>query len=472
MSMLQPVLRPRRRPFWLEEALAREPGAERVEPLSGLVKADVCLVGGGYTGLWTALHLKELEPSLDVVLLEADLCGSGASGRNGGFATTWWPKLGALIRLAGEEEGLRLARASSEAVAAIGALCQQYGIDADYRPGGRLWTATSPAHVDSWASAVALAERHGVDVFERLTPAETARRAGSRVHLAGVWERTGAKVQPALLARGLRRVAIERGVRVYERSPVEHLDRELRPIVHTPKGRVLAPTVLLAINAWAAALPELRRALLPMASDMIATAPIPERLAAIGWTGDECVSDANLMVDYYRTTRDGRIAFGKGGLAHAYLGRVNAGFEDPGPRIRKTEAAFRRLYPSLADVPITHRWTGPIDRTETNMLCFGHLDGAPSVHYAVGYSGNGVAPSWLGARVLASRALGRQDEWTASPLNRPATARFPPDPIRYFGGIAVRAAVERRELDQYAGRPSNPAVAALADLAPSGMKNE
>ena len=146
MSLLQPVTRARRRSLWLLEALAREPEAEIVEPLSGGHRIDVCIVGGGYTGLWTALQIKWLDPSVDV-LLEADICGSGASGRNGGFVTSWWEKLGSLVDKYGEEEGMRLARESAAAVAAIGQVCTDYGIDADFRPGGVLHTATAPAHI-------------------------------------------------------------------------------------------------------------------------------------------------------------------------------------------------------------------------------------------------------------------------------------------------------------------------------------
>ena len=472
MTMLQPVLRSRNRSLWLQEALEIEPDAERVEALTGQERADVCVVGGGYTGLWTALGIKAADPSVDVVLLEADICGSGASGRNGGFVTDWWPRLAQLTRLCGIEEAIRLARASEEAVHAIGALCEEHGIDAHFVPGGWLGTATAPAHVGSWDEYLTLTEHYGLDVLRRLDPEQVAARTGSRIHLGGVYGRSGATVQPAHLARGMRRVAIERGVRVFEHSPVTYVDKKSPPVVNTPEGRVVADTVVLAINAWAASLPELRRALLPMASDMVATTPIPERLQAIGWTGGECISDSNLMVDYYRTTRDGRIAFGKGGLTHAFLGRISRGFEEPGGRIKQTEQAFHRAYPSLADVPITHRWTGPIDRTENNTLIFGTLDGAPAVHYGVGYSGSGVGQSWVGGKFLTSRALGLKDEWTASALNRGPWSLFPPDPIRFFGGIAVREAVHQRELDLYAGRVPAAPVEWLADFAPSGMKKE
>jgi glycine/D-amino acid oxidase-like deaminating enzyme len=176
------------------------------------------------------------------------------------------------------------------------------------------------------------------------------------------------------------------------------------------------------------------------------------------------------MVHYYRTTRDGRIAFGRGGEAHALLGRVSPGFEDPGGRIARTERAFRTAYPSLADVPLTHRWTGAVDRSETNLPFFGRLGGDPRLLYGVGFSGNGVGQTLVGARILASSALGRDDEWSAAPLNRGPRSRFPPDPVRYAGGLLVRAAVRRKEAAEDRGVPAGPLTRAVAALAPAGMR--
>jgi glycine/D-amino acid oxidase-like deaminating enzyme len=470
MSLLQPVLRARRRALWLEEALAAEPEAEDVATLTGAHRADVCIVGGGYTGLWTALHIKWLDPSVEVMLLEADLCGTGASGRNGGFVTTWWTKLRQLIAMYGEAEGMRLARGAADGVVDIGRVCAEYGIDADYRPGGTIIAATAPAHLHGLDGMVRAARDRGVDVFQELSPADTARRSGSAVHLGGVWDSSGARVQPALLARGLRRVALLHGVRIWERSPVVEIVRGRPPVARTAIGGVIADKVVLATNAWLASLPELRRAVLPMSSDMVATAPIAQRLAEIGWTGDECIADEHLMVHYYRTTRDGRIAFGKGGCSHAYLGRITQQFEDPGRRVALTEGSFRRIYPMLADVPITHTWTGPIDRSETNSLFFGHLDGNPDIIYGVGYSGTGVGPSYLGGRILASTALVRRDEWQESPINRGPRSLYPYDPVRYFGGNAVRAAVLAKEADLNAGRASQPVVEFFHRFVPSGLR--
>ena len=470
MSLLQPVRRAKRRALWLQEALAAEPEAELAEPLSGSHRADICIVGGGYTGLYTALHIKWQDPSVDVMLLEADICGAGASGRNGGFVTTWWTKLPYLIHMYGEDEAMRLARAAAEGVIAIGRLCAEHSIDADFRPRGMIVTATAPAHVAGLSDIARTARKRGVDVFTELSPADTARRTGSAVHLGGLWDRSAARVQPALLARGLRRVAIAHGVRIRERSPATEIVRGRPPVVRTAHAAVVADKVVLAMNAWLASLPEIRRAVLPMSSDMVATEPIPERLREIGWTGDECVADEHMMVHYYRTTRDGRIAFGKGACSHAYLGRVTQALEDPGSRIALTEQSFRSAYPMLAYIPITHTWTGPIDRSETNSPFFGHLDGNPDVRYGVGYSGTGVGPSYLVCQVLAATALDRRDEWQESPINRGPRSLYPYDPARYFGGNIVRAAVLAKEADLNANRPSGPVVEFMHRFVPSGLR--
>jgi hypothetical protein len=203
------------RSLWLQEAL--DPAGER-PPLHGNLRADVCIVGGGLTGLWTALALKEREPALDVVLLEGDVCGAGASGRNGGFVLSLWAKFQALERVCGAAEALRLARASAAAVTEIGAFCREHDIDAHLREEGWLWAATNRSQVGAWDDTVAAIERHGERPFIRLEPEEVARRAGSPAHLGGVFEPTAATVHPARLTRGLRRVALDRGVRIFERS--------------------------------------------------------------------------------------------------------------------------------------------------------------------------------------------------------------------------------------------------------------
>jgi len=455
------------RSLWLEEALAGDAAAPQLE---GDERADVCIVGGGFTGLWTAIRLKERDPALDVVLVEADVCGGGASGRNGGFVLTWWAKFGTLKKVTGGEEAVRLARASADAVDGIGAFCAEHGIDAHYRRDGWLWAATSEAQLGAWDETIATIADSGETPFERLEPDEVAARAGERTHLGGVFEPTAATVQPALLARGLRRVALDHGVRIFEGTRMTKLERTRPPRVVTDRGTVTATKVVVALNAWAASLPELRRALVVIASDIVATAPAPERLAEIGWTNGMCISDSRMLVNYYRLTLDGRLVFGRGGGKLAYGGNVGTSFDGPSPRADAVAASMYGLYPSLRDVPVTHDWMGPIDRTQVGLPFFSRLGGREDIVYGVGYSGNGVGPTFLGGKILASLALGLDDEWSRAGLVRdPAGARFPPEPFRYLGGRVVRNAVERKEAAEDRGRHADRLTLLLADLAPSGL---
>ena len=455
------------RSLWLQEALAKDD--ETPSLLRGSVRAEVCVVGGGYTGLWTALRLKELEPSLDVVLVEADVCGGGASGRNGGFVLTWWAKFETLQKLCGTEEALRLATASADALEEIGRFCEANGVDAHYHLDGYLWAATNRAQLGSWRPLLATLDRLGVRPFQELDAEETARRSGSPVHLAGVLEATGAIVQPALLARGLRRVAVERGVRIFEGTPMTALDRSSPPTVRTPQGSITADRVVVAMNAWAIRFPEVRRKVLVVGSDIVATEPVPDRLEAIGWKDGLSISDSRLLVHYYRTTDDGRIAFGKGGGALAYGSSVGARFEGASTRPGVVEEAFRRTYPMLADARIGSTWTGPIDRTRDGLPSFSRLGARPDVFVGVGYSGNGVGPSHVGGRILASLALGRDDEWGRCGLVRHPDHGFPPEPIRFIGGSLVRSAIARKERFEDNGRRAGPLTRGLVRLAPAGL---
>jgi putative aminophosphonate oxidoreductase len=457
------------RSLWLQEALARD-GEDDAPPLHGDERADVCIVGGGYAGLWTALHLKDLDPSVDVAIVEADVCGGGASGRNGGFVLTWWPKFATLAKLAGVEEARRLCRASEDAVTEIGAFCRVNGIDANYHQDGYLWAATNDAQRDDWRATVDGLSRYDEHPFQELTPDEAAARTGSAVHQGGVLERSCAIVQPALLARGLRRAALHRGVRIFERSPMTGLARTGGdPVVRTAAGRLRVPRVVLAMNAWGTRFAEIRRHVLVIGSDVVATPPIPDRLAEIGWTDGMAVADSRLLVNYYRTTDDGRIAFGKGGGRLAVGSWLGRRFEGEAPWSAGAEESFRRTYPMLADVPIAHRWTGPIDRSRSGVPIFGNLRGHPSVSYGVGFSGNGVGPTYVGGRILASLALGRQDEWSGSALSGQAARRWPPEPIRFVGGSLMRWALTRVERAQDEGRRPSALDSALLDLAPTGL---
>lgn len=450
--------------WWLEDAGPLAPPIV----LDGPRRADICVVGGGFTGLWTALRIKEAEPAAEVVVIEADICGGGASGRNGGFAMSFWHHFQALEHACGSAEALRLAEASCEAVAEIGSFCAEHSIDAGYRHDGWMWTATNTVQVGAWDSTIEAIRRHGREPFVPIGRSEMVTRTGSEAPIAGVFEATSATLQPARLARGLLRVARERGVAVFERSPMATLEPSRPLVVGTPNGSVTADRVVIATGAWAARLPELRRAFVVVSSDVVITDPVPDQLGRIGWHDGASVSDSRLMVHYYRTTVDGRIAFGKGGGRLAYGARINRSFTGPSPLEPVITARLRATLPSLTDTPIAASWTGPIDRTLDGLPFFFSL-GRDDLVCGAGFSGNGVGPCVLGGRILCSLALGLDDAWSGAGLVRSPPRGLPGEPWRYIGGRVVRGAVARKERAEDAeGRPAL-IDRGLARLAPAGL---
>lgn len=438
------------RSFWLERALA---GEEDQPALEGRLRCDVCVVGGGYTGLWTALRLKEKDESLEVVLLERDVCGAGASGLNSGFLLTWWCKFPSLANVVGPDEAVRLCRATELELMNIGAFCMDHEIEADYTSGQWLWTATNAAQVGAWRPTIeAIARAGGGAPFEEVSRAETAARVGSPRPLGGVYERS-ATVQPARLARGLRKVAIDRGVQIFEHSAVQRY----APLVQTEYGEVEAETVVVATGAW---LGRNNRALTIISSDVLAT----ERLDELPLDDGLWCSDSRLMVHASRQY-DGRLLFSKGGAAVAFAGRAD-GFSGISSRPDVAEREFRRFYTQLSQVKVAATWGGPIDRT-TSGVPFFYRDGR--VVYGAGYSGVGLCQAALGGRILASIALRRDDEWATCGLARRPLGAFPPEPIRYLGAISVRAAVDRKERAEDGGRVSGPVTQRLASFAPPGF---
>lgn len=382
------------------------------------------------------------------------------------------PKLSSLEALFGIAEALRIAQSSETAIDEIGAFCAAHSVDADFRKGGWLWTATTSAQCDAWEGVVRHCEQNGVSAFQRLDPAEVSRRAGSPAHRQGVFIANAAVVQPAALARGLRRVALERGVRIFEHSPVRTFSRTSPVRLSAPEGELVADRLVIAANAWAASLPELSRAIAVISSDIVVTAPAPELLARIGWHADLSITDSQTMVDYYRITRDSRVAFGKGGWTIAWGGRIGPNFDRHARRAAEVTSDFRRYYPALRELPITHDWSGPIDRTPDSLPRLGAFPGHPNIVYGIGWSGNGVGPSVIGGRILASLALGRDDEWSRHPLVGRGLRNFPPEPIRFFGAHLVRTAVAAKERAEMRERKPSRLAVALSRLAPSGLEDK
>lgn len=439
------------RPFWIAQALKTEHAAPAA-PLLEDTRTGLCIVGGGFTGLWTAILAKQMRPDLDIVLIEADVCGGGASGRNGGCVSTWSTKFFTLQRLFGDVEAARLVQASEQAVLDIEQFCADHGIDCEWRRDGTLFTATSGAQMGASDAVMAALSQRRICSWTRLDTEEVQRRAGSRAHLEGWFSPVAATLDPGKLVRGLRRVAMDLGVRVHEHTPMLQIEHGAPAAVRTPQGRVRADSVVIAINAWmASTFREFGRTIAIVSSDMVITEPAPAQLAATGLDGGISVMDSRTFVHYYRSTADGRLMLGKGGNTFAFGGRMLRVFDEPSPYRELLAMRLREFMPQLARVPIAASWNGPSDRSVTGLPFFGRLQDARNVFYGFGYSGNGVGPSHIGGTLLASLALGQDNEWTRSPLARGPLGKFPPEPLRYAGSILVRNAIRRKERAEDAG---------------------
>lgn len=436
------------RALWMQQALERDPGAD-VPSLHGDQRVDVCVIGGGLTGLWTALEIMRLEPSTRVGVVESDICGAGASGANGGFAMTWWPKFATLRKLMSTDDALHVARQSEEAVAQMGRFCEANGHDVQFAPAGWLWTATNASQMRSWEGALAELASAGASPFRVLTKEEVFEMSGSERHLGGVFEAGVATVQPAALVRSLREVALASGVTIWEKTPMLDFEVGSRGVrVRVPGGSVATDQLVLCTNAWLAHYAQIRRHLLVLGSDVIATEPAPEEMTTLGWTPGLAISDSRRLVHYYRSTRDGRVVFGKGGGRIGFSDHMNRSTWARASRESQVIDQFRRTYPKLDGVGIARTWSGAVDYSSDSMPFFGRLGESARVHYGVGFSGNGVGPSYLAGKILASLALGRDDEWATSPLIRTPATILPREPVRFLGGALVRAAIRAKEASE------------------------
>jgi glycine/D-amino acid oxidase-like deaminating enzyme len=434
--------------WWLEEALAAGLGGEPAPPLEGDSEADVAIVGGGYTGLWTALALKEREPGLDVVLLEADECGRGPSGRNGGFVHGYWSHLPRLRERFGDDGAVGVARASEAIVPGVRGFCEREGVDAWLREGGILRVSAAPAQDKAVDEEVAAARELGVpDEAVPLTAKELSARIRSPRFRKGVFLRDGANVQPARLVLALRR-AVAREARLHERTRVTDVSDG---VVTTERGKVRAQEIVVGVNAAAAGWEPLRRRLTVFGSYVVLTEPVPELLEQIGWTGGEAVIDGRMFLHYFRATNDGRVLMGSGSGPIGFGGRIDERFTQDEPTAARAEQGLRRLLPDLAEAKVTHAWGGPIDVSSDHLPFFGTVPGT-RIHYGAGYSGHGAGPSWLGGQILARLTLGVDDELTRLPLVTRRVPKLPPEPFRRLGGGLVRASIMACEEAEEEGR--------------------
>ena len=444
------------RPFWFDEALKME-GEPKATPLNSNITADVCIVGGGYTGLWTALELKERSPDLNIAIIEKELCGYGASGSNGGCVLTLATKFFSLARFYGRDEAKRLVIASEEAVKSIKRFTEVHRIDCDLRLDGSLYIATNDSQVGAMDAVIQALAEEEISIWRKQSLEKAKKFAGTSDIKEAFFSPNAGSVQPALLVRGLARVAREKGIKIYEETPMTQLiPATENPKVLTPNGSISATKVVLAINAWMATeFKQFSRSIAVVSSDIGITEPIPDQLEALSLTHGATICDSRTFVHYFHTTRDGRLMLGKGGNTFAYGSKMLASFFEPSRYLFQIKQAIARFFPTLKSVRVEQAWNGGSDRSTTGFPFFGNLNDHPNIHYGFGYSGNGVTQSWIGGKILTSLCLDLDDEWSRCGFIGGPRGQFPPEPIRWIGSIMVRNAIRRKEAAEDAGNSPN-----------------
>jgi glycine/D-amino acid oxidase-like deaminating enzyme len=455
------------RSYWLQEALASDPGAP-CPPLQGRETADVCIVGGGFAGLWTGVELLIREPGLRLALIESDICGGGASGRNGGFIAPSWFDLPGLCRLFGDRGGVDLAIAYGEQATDIGKFCAENSLEVWYHNDGSL-TFVADWQEGEHDEALACLAAHGLgDRLLRVDAATARAYADSPVSHSGILEPDCATIQPARLARELRRFLLERGARIYENTFGKEITPGHPASVRTPSGEIAAEHVVLTIGAWAASWPGYRTRLANVADYMVVTEPIPDRIKDIGWNSHIGLGDARFWIYYLRKTNDDRIAIGGGNGRALFGGSVGRGATHARSVAEDAARGLLWFFPQLEGVKFDHSWGGPMDMTRSFTPFFQTTD---NLHVGLGFSGHGLAPTRVGGKILASLVLGQEDRWSSLPVVGPPIGRWPPEPIRWpFARLGVHAIVSRDHALERTGR--EPFVRGLMTRAPDVLRKQ
>lgn len=436
---------------------------KRVErrPLPGPVNADVCIVGAGFTGLWTAYYLKRAAPELNVIMVEQRFAGYGASGRNGGWLTN--SVTGGREQYVaghGREAAQRFQRAATATVGEVIRVAEAEGIEADIHRGGELNVAVNPAQLGR-LQAYAAAEQAWQDTdVELLDAGQTAARVAVDGVLGGVWHPHAARIQPARLVTGLARVVAALGVPIFSDTRVE----AVRPgRADTARGTITATTLVRATEGFTAALAGERRTWLPMNSSLIATAPLPAAVwDRIGWSGREVLGDFAHAYLYAQRTADDRIAIGGRGVPYRFGSALDLDGRTPGVTVAALTEVLHRTFPATAGTPIDHAWSGVLGVPRDWSATVG-LDRTTGLAWAGGYVGTGVASTNLAGRTLTDLLLDRDTDLTTLPWVDHRVRRWEPEPLRWLGVSALYAAYRTADRRERAGRATTSRLARLAD---------
>lgn len=445
----------RRLSLWLDTL--DEPLEPR-DPLDGDVEADVAVVGAGYTGLWTAYHLLRHEPSLRVVVVEQEVAGFGASGRNGGWCSalfaTSWPRV---AREAGRDAALALRHELERTVDQIGAFCVEERVDAHFTKGGTLTLARSPAQAARLLAHLREEREWGAGPDVRwLAADEVAERVAVADATGAVFTPHCAAIHPARLVRGLARAVERRGGVIVECTRATDVGPR---VVRTTHGTVRAQFVVRATEGYTTVLPHAHRALAPLWSLMVATEPLPDAVwERIGWRSRETLTDGRHLLVYAQRTVDGRIAFGGRGAPYRFASRVRASYDRDPRTFAHLESALREMFPAAADARITHRWGGVLGVPRDWFPSVG-LDRATGLAWAGGYVGDGVGCSHLAGRTLADLILRRDSDLVHLPWVGHRSRRWEPEPLRWAGiNTAARVMASADRVESRTGRAARRAA--------------
>lgn len=447
MDPLKALADAERKPYWLDSPARPEPRPRLV----GNTSADLVVVGGGFSGLWTALMAKERDPSQDVILLEGRRIGWAASGRNGGFcmATLTHGLPNGLERWPDEID--RLERMGVENLDEIERTLQRYGVDCSFERTGELNVATEPWQLDALHEHLDLIEQLGLD-YVPLDRDQVRAEVNSPTYLGGLWERSGcAMVDPARLAWGLREACVRLGVRVYERTPVRSLHDDGVTIgLRTPQGAVTARRVALGTGVFPPLLRRLRHFVVPVYDYALTTEPLSDaQLAEVGWRNRQGVGDAANQFHYYRLTDDNRILWGGYDAVYYNGGHVKPEYDQRDETFAKLAGHFYDTFPQLEDVRFSHRWGGVIDTCSRFSAFYGQAHGG-RLAYAVGYTGMGVGATRFGANVMLDLLSGERTERTELRMVKEKPVPFPPEPVR--SGVIQFTRWSIAQADQHQGR--------------------
>jgi glycine/D-amino acid oxidase-like deaminating enzyme len=427
--------------------------------LGGDLDVDVAVVGAGYTGLWTAYYLAAADPTLRIAVLEAEIAGFGASGRNGGWCSALFPAPVAwLAKRYGRERAVAQHRAMLGAVDEVGSAAAAEGIDCHFAKGGTVVAARNAVQLDRARSEVAEARRWGFgDDDLALLDADEARTRLQAGDLVGAtYTPHCAAIHPARLARGLARAVERRGVTIYEQTPVAAIEPRAAVTAH---GRVRAEVVVRATEGFTARLPGMRRVLAPVYSLIVATEPLPDEVwDRIGLAGRETFSDFRHLIVYGQRTADGRLAFGGRGAPYHFGSRIRPGQDRDPDVFAALHRALVDLLPAVEGAALTHAWGGPLGITRDWCASVG-LDRGTGLAWAGGYVGDGVSTTNLAGRTLADLVLRRDSDLVHLPWVGHRSRRWEPEPLRWLGVSASLKAMAGADAEEArTGRPSRRAA--------------